>query len=86
MLIKNPGTRRAELITPPLDDKIILEGITRQSVLDVARSRLSDDIDIFETKFTMGDLQVAWKEGRLLEAFVSGTAVSDTTPSILTWK
>jgi len=85
VLIRNPDTGRVELITPPLDDKIILEGITRQSVLDLARSRLSDQIDVVEAKFTMGDLQVAWKERRLLETFVSGTAVSDITPNILIW-
>ena len=78
VLIKNATTGRAELVTPPLDDKVILEGITRQSVLDLARSRLSDQLDVLETNIAMYELKEAWKEGRILEAFVSGTAVSGT--------
>lgn len=78
VVIKNATTGRAELVTPPLDDKVILEGITRQSVLDLARSRLSDQLDVMETNITMYELKEAWKEGRILEAFVSGTAVSGT--------
>ncbi|KAI1068538.1 hypothetical protein LB507_004228, partial [Fusarium sp. FIESC RH6] len=62
VLIKNRNNGRVELIRSPLDDKIILDGITRQCASDLVRSRLSDDQDIVEAKFTMGDLQVAWKE------------------------
>lgn len=80
VLMKNATTGRPELITPPLDDGIILAGVTRQSVLDLARTRLLDQLDVVEAKFTMYDLQAAWKEGRILEAFVSGTAVSGKWP------
>ncbi|KAG8352433.1 hypothetical protein FVEN_g9492 [Fusarium venenatum] len=86
VLIKNHDTGRPELITPPLDDKIILEGITRQSVLDLARSRLSDQLDVVETKFNMHDLKAAWKEGRILEAFVSGTAFFISPVSIIAFE
>ena len=76
VVMKNAKTGRAELLTAPLTDKIILEGVTRQSVLDLARSRLSSEFDTVERNFTMYELQMARKEGRILEAFVSGTAVS----------
>jgi len=33
-------------------------------------------LDILETRFTIGDILEAWEDGRLLEAFLSGTAVS----------
>ncbi|KAJ4176243.1 hypothetical protein NW755_014525 [Fusarium falciforme] len=86
VLIKNASTGRAELITPPLTDKIILEGITRQSVLDLARSRLSDQLDVVEADFTMYDLKEAWKEGRILEAFVSGTAFFISPVSLISFE
>ncbi|KAK7419429.1 hypothetical protein QQX98_003381 [Neonectria punicea] len=40
-IVKNADTGKTELLTAPLTDKIILEGVTRQSVLDLARSRLT---------------------------------------------
>ncbi|KAF4992405.1 hypothetical protein FDECE_13724 [Fusarium decemcellulare] len=83
VVIKNPTTGREELITPPLTDQIILEGITRQSVLDLARSRLSDKLDVVEKKFTMHDLKAAWEDGRFLEAFVSGTAYFISPVSVI---
>lgn len=76
VIVKNAETKQLELVTAPLTDKIILEGITRQSVLDLTRSRLSEQVQVVEKKFTMYDLQAAYNEGRLVEAFVSGTAVS----------
>ena len=84
---------RRELITAPLDDKIILDGVTRRSVLELARARfvtnsayLSDEIkelDIVERTYTIAEVETAQKEGRLIEAFVSGTAYFITPVSAI---
>jgi Amino-transferase class IV len=75
-----------ELITPPLDAKVILEGVTRGSVLELARERLIpgseyltsnvQDVKVAERNLTMLEIEEAWKDGRIIEIFVSGTAVS----------
>ena len=63
-----------ELITPPLDGTI-LEGITRDSVLGVAREKLGPEgWEVTERLFTIAEVKEAEAEGRLLEAFGSGTA------------
>lgn len=87
---KNDGSApQLELVTPALDDQLILPGITRQSVLDLARQRLVhgvadlQPVDVVERSFTIDELEQAWREGRIIEAFVSGTAVSFFFPSLL---
>lgn len=77
---------KMQLITAPLDDKIILDGVTRRSVLELARERFVAGskyldanikaVEVVERTFTMAEVLEAEKEGRLVEAFVSGTAVS----------
>lgn len=74
---------KKELITAPLDDQLILNGVTRRSCLDLARERLKDEIEVTERKFTIGELQEAAAEGRLLESFAAGTAVSCNSVEIL---
>lgn len=69
------GGGRLQLLTAPLDDKIILDGVTRRSVLQLAREKLWEDLDIVERKYTMSEVEDAAGEGRLLEAFAVGTAV-----------
>lgn len=69
---------RKELITAPLDDKTILDGITRRSCLDLVTGRLGDEIEVSERKFTITDVIKAAAEDRLLEAFAAGTAVSES--------
>lgn len=72
--IKNKETGQKELITAPLDGTI-LEGVTRDSVLSLAREKLAPQgWSISERKYTMPELAEAASEGRLLEAFGSGTA------------
>lgn len=61
-----------ELITAPLGDGLILPGVTRASVIYLAREL--QEIIVSERNFTMGELQAASAEGRLLEAFGTGTA------------
>lgn len=71
---------RLELVTAPLEERIILEGVTRASVLELAKSRLSADVkdieglDVVEKRFTMADIIDAHQDGRLVEAFAAGTA------------
>lgn len=77
-VVKDERTSKLQLLTAPLDDKLILDGVTRRSVLELVESRLAGELEVSETKFTISDLEKAWKDGRLVEAFVSGTAVSNT--------
>lgn len=76
---------KKELITAPLDDKTILDGVTRRSCLELAKERLAQGIQVTERKFTVTEIMEAAAEGRLLESFAAGTAVSTATiPSHLT--
>lgn len=74
-----------QLVTAPLTDRIILDGVTRRSILELARERLTGagarlaggecaPLEVVERKFGMGEVAEAAAEGRLLEAFVAGTA------------
>ncbi|KAI1331777.1 branched-chain amino acid aminotransferase [Xylariaceae sp. FL0255] len=65
---------KTQIVTAPLDDRLILDGITRRSVLALARERLGSEVEIVERKYTMNDVLEADSEGRLVEAFASGTA------------
>ncbi|XP_069484591.1 branched-chain-amino-acid aminotransferase, cytosolic isoform X2 [Ambystoma mexicanum] len=60
-----------ELATPPLDG-IILPGVTRQSILDLARKW--GEFKVSERYLTMSDLVSALKDNRVKEMFGSGTA------------
>jgi branched-chain amino acid aminotransferase len=59
-----------ELITPPLTGSI-LPGITRDSVIQIARSW---NINVLEKSISMDEILKAHKEGLLKEVFASGTA------------
>ncbi|KAF7514899.1 hypothetical protein G7054_g14906 [Neopestalotiopsis clavispora] len=74
VLWKNKDTGRTELVTAPLGDKIILDGVTRRSVLQLVRERCADEIDVVERKYTIDEVLEADAEGRLVESFASGTA------------
>ena len=84
-----------ELVTAPLDDKIILDGITRRSVLELARERFvsgseyltpeTSALKTVERKFTMTEVAEAHGEGRIVEAFVSGTAFFITPVSVISF-
>ncbi|MCJ8742981.1 hypothetical protein PDJAM_G00088440 [Pangasius djambal] len=60
-----------ELATPPLDG-IILPGITRQSILELARKW--GEFKVSERYLTMAELRLAVEQERLREMFGSGTA------------
>uniref|UniRef100_A0A6G1S5M1 Branched-chain-amino-acid aminotransferase n=1 Tax=Aceria tosichella TaxID=561515 RepID=A0A6G1S5M1_9ACAR len=70
--IKNPQTGKIHLVTPPLTDGIILPGITRDSIIKIARQW--DDVVVEERYVTIGELQQLIHEERLIEVFGSGTA------------
>ncbi|KAI9039207.1 uncharacterized protein KD926_009841 [Aspergillus affinis] len=78
---------RLQLITAPLENNLILPGVTRRSVLELARSRMSvgkfsiedfphsvEPLEVLEQKFTIYDVMEAADQGRLRGAFVTGTA------------
>lgn len=69
-LINEKGEK--ELITPPLEDGLILPGITRDSLLELARQW--GDFKVCERRITMSEVIKASKENRLLEMFGAGTA------------
>ncbi|KND86613.1 Branched-chain-amino-acid aminotransferase, mitochondrial [Tolypocladium ophioglossoides CBS 100239] len=71
---RRKGDGKRELITAPLDDKLILDGVTRRSCIDVARERLAGEVEVTERKYTIAELVEADAEGRILEAFAAGTA------------
>ena len=74
-VIKEKGNAgRTQLITAPLEDQVILAGVTRGSVLETAREILTDQLDVVERKFTIHELIEAHEEGRLIECFACGTA------------
>ncbi|XP_048356207.1 branched-chain-amino-acid aminotransferase, cytosolic isoform X2 [Sphaerodactylus townsendi] len=60
-----------ELATPPLDG-IILPGVTRQSILDLAHKW--GEFKVSERYITMSDLIAALKDRRVKEMFGAGTA------------
>jgi len=71
-----------ELVTPPLDG-MILPGVTRDSVLTLARDHVSgkcklsglpDNFTASERPVTMQEVKAASQNGRLVELFGAGTA------------
>ncbi|KKK19119.1 hypothetical protein P175DRAFT_0440981 [Aspergillus ochraceoroseus IBT 24754] len=77
---ENQETGKRELVTAPLETQLILPGVTRRSVLELARTRLAQPLgnlgalEVVERAFTIRDIEQAWREGRIVEAFVCGTA------------
>jgi branched-chain amino acid aminotransferase len=79
----NADTGRLELVTAPLENQLILPGVTRRSVLELVRDRLSkqavgslEPLQVVERTLTISEIEKAAQEGRIVESFVSGTAVS----------
>ncbi|CAK9804405.1 Branched-chain-amino-acid aminotransferase, cytosolic [Anthophora plagiata] len=61
-----------ELITPPLSNRLILPGVTRNSILALAREW--NQFKVSERKFCMSEVCQLLSENRLLELFGVGTA------------
>jgi branched-chain amino acid aminotransferase len=60
-----------ELITARLDEGLVLPGVTRDSVLELARQ---EDLKVTEGIWTIDDLLSALNEKRVIEMFGTGTA------------
>lgn len=74
-----------ELVTAPLDGTI-LEGVTRDSILSLARERLAPEgWKISERKFTIKEVAEAADDGRLLECFGAGTAAVVSPVRNISW-
>jgi branched-chain amino acid aminotransferase len=77
-----------ELLTPPLED-LILPGVTRDSVLTIAREHIAgkiqvpglpmDGFTVSERKMSMPELKRLAKEGKVKEVFGAGTAAIVTS-------
>ncbi|CAK7211404.1 hypothetical protein SCUCBS95973_001103 [Sporothrix curviconia] len=74
VVIKSRETGNLQLVTAPLDDRLILDGVTRRSIVQLARERLAGEVEVVERRYTIGEVQEAHAEGRLVEAFAAGTA------------
>ena len=78
---------RFELVTAPLEDGIILHGVTRDCVLDLAREKLpADQWTINERNFGINELVEASERGGLVEAFGSGTAAIISPIKCIRWQ
>ena len=84
--IQDKETGKKTLMTAPLDGTI-LEGVTRASVLDLAIQRLKPEgWEVEERQFTMAGLASAADDGRLIEAFGTGTAAVISPVRRISWK
>lgn len=84
--VKDKATGQPELVTAPLDGTI-LEGVTRDSVLALARERMAPKgWKISERYIRMADIAEASREGRLLEVFGTGTAAVVSPVRKVSWK
>lgn len=86
VVLKNKESGQKELVTAPLDGTI-LEGVTRDSVLALARERLvPEGYNVSERYVGMQEIADAESEGRLLEVFGAGTAAIVAPVRKILWK
>ncbi|MBA3829117.1 MAG: branched-chain amino acid aminotransferase [Taibaiella sp.] len=71
-----------KVITPDLKQDVILEGVTRDSVITLLREK---GIIVEERLISIEEIEVAAKAGQLKEAFGTGTAASIAPISTLTY-
>ena len=84
--LRDRETGQKELATPPLDGTI-LEGVTRDSILSLARERLvPDGWRVSERPIRMAELRDAAREERLLEVFGAGTAAVVSPVRTISWR
>ncbi|KAK9477014.1 aminotransferase [Lipomyces japonicus] len=75
-----------ELVTAPIDGTI-LEGVTRDSILALARERLDPQKwEVNERKFTIQEVADRADQGTLVEAFGSGTAAVVSPIKEISWR
>ncbi|KAK4055523.1 branched-chain-amino-acid transaminase bat2 [Microbotryomycetes sp. JL201] len=84
-VVKRRPDGKTELITPPLDTGVILPGVTRDSVLQLARAHvdpvhpltiagLPQNVEVVERRICMGEVVEAVANNSLVEIFGTGTA------------
>ena len=61
-----------ELVTPSLESGLILPGVTRRSVLELAHQW--ERVEVTERKLTLKDVLIGAEDGSLVEMFGTGTA------------
>ncbi|KAI4224712.1 MAG: hypothetical protein LQ349_007186 [Xanthoria aureola] len=84
--LREKGTGKKMMWTAPLDGTI-LEGVIRESVLELAREKLGPEgWEVEEKNYTMRDLAEAADEGRLIEAFGTGTAAVVSPVRKINWR
>lgn len=69
-------------ITPDLNSGTILAGVTRDSIIQLLKD---NNVKVEERAISVDELETAYKEGKLTEAFGSGTAASMSFISDLTY-
>lgn len=80
------GNGAKELVTAPLDGTI-LEGITRDSILELARQRLDPNEWIVSERYcTIHEIKDAADSGNLVEAFGAGTAAVVSPIKAIGWR
>lgn len=73
-VFQDKATGKKELVTAPIDGTI-LEGVTRDSILQLARERLNpEEWTVSERYFSIYEVEERAAKGELVEAFGSGTA------------
>jgi branched-chain amino acid aminotransferase len=73
-VFRDSKTGKKELVTAPLDGTI-LEGVTRDSILELCRTRLNpEEWEVNERYYSIYEVAERAEKGELVEAFGSGTA------------
>jgi len=80
----NKDSGRKELVTPPLTRGDILPGVTRSSIIELAKTW--EDVDVVERFPSMSEVVKASDDGRLLEVFGAGTAAVVSPVSCIRYK
>jgi branched-chain amino acid aminotransferase len=71
-LWRDRETGEKTLVTPTLEDGTILPGVTRQSVIDLARAW--GECEVVEKMLPFGEAAERFERGEMLEIFGTGTA------------
>ncbi|KAJ9636458.1 hypothetical protein H2204_005291 [Knufia peltigerae] len=92
-IVRRESNRQLQMVTPPLEGGSILAGVTRQSILELVRARLSGDttkevgpVESIEKNFTMGELLQDLSDGNLEGVFICGTAAFVTSISVIEFR
>ncbi|KAI9214240.1 hypothetical protein DS838_000882 [Geotrichum bryndzae] len=85
-VFQDKATGKKELVTAPLDGTI-LEGVTRDSILHLAREKLDPNEWIVSERYcTIYEVEERAAKGELVEAFGSGTAAVVSPIKEIGWK